>query len=688
MFDRIKSAVWAFRNAGQFNLPVGDWESYLTELNIGQESSSGIRVTEANATRHATIFACINILARDMSALPLKLYEKNAAGGSVEVKNHPVAQWLKQPNPFQTPMQWRMRGWYSTLATGNQYERISRNTIGEIQTVPIDPKAIEKVVVTADLEKQFVVLRGDGTKYILRDEQVLHTFGLSLDNGITGVSPVRHCMETVGRALAVGEYGAAYFRSPVPKVIAKTLGKLDEKARDAFQQSWTDKFAGKKGFNTIALMPQGIEIDQIVKIPNNEAQFIETQKFSKEELAQIYMVPMHRLQALDRATFSNIEQQSLEYVQYALLPWLTGHEQAIERSFLTLEERDRFFIRHNVDALLRGDFKTRMDGGSLAINSAQRTPNEARALENLPAIEGGDDLLIPLNMGKLKDLQAPPKPDSGGGDGPAADYPDDEAALNFALNRAAGIGLAELRGADARHTITLRYIAKLEAALQPEIEAQGALIRDAGVPLLRSESRDALGFVSWLEEFARDREKNVRVAVAPTFLTMAEAIAEQAGAEIKQPADLGSGFAARWADNFAAAFTASTIDQLRTVAIEAQSAIEEDVVEAVRGRTREWEEGAAGKSRAGKEAHREGIRLASAVAGVIFAAAGYALVWATRGKNCPFCNAMRGKRVRGGQSFVDAGDFNPPGAAAPMRIKRQVKGPGLHSGCDCMLVPG
>ena len=689
MLQRIKNAIWAFRGA---NLPMEEWSRMLKLAEMGEESASGVQVSEATATRHATIFACINILARDMSSLPRHLYERQANGGRKIVTGHPLSQWLKQPNELQTPMQWSMRGWYSVLGSGNQYDQIIRNGVNEIQTVPIDSSRIERVLVSPNLSKSYVLDNGDGTKTTLRNDQVLHNFGLSTDGGVTGVSPIRMCMETVGRALALGEYSAAYFRSPVPKVIAKMVGTLKSDTDvEAFKRKWTEQFAGKRGLSTLALMPPGIEIDQIVKIPNNEAQFIETAKFVKEDLAQIYMVPMHRLQALDRATFSNIEHQGLEYVQYALLPWLTALEQAIERAFLTREERERYFVRHNVDGLLRGDFKTRMEGSALAVQWGLSTINERRALENLPAMEGGDDLLFPLNMARLKDLPTPGDMAADEEPDEPADEPDeDDDARQLMLNRAAGMGLAELRAAQTRRTITNRFIPRIEAALQAEIELQGKAIRSQGVPLLRSEKRDALGFVAWVEEFAKSRTAEVQRAVEGLFVTLATDIASQANTEVKASVgeDEINTYSSRWAANFAASFTLATIRQLQDVAIDAQTDIESDPVESVRRRTEEWEQGADGKPRAGKEALREGFKIANAVAALVFTSAGFGLVWATFGKNCAYCNSMRGKRVSGGQSFAEPGDFNPEGATRPIKIRRRLKAPPLHGGCDCGVVPG
>jgi HK97 family phage portal protein len=170
-----------------------------------------------------------------------------------------------------------------------------------------------------------------------------------------------------------------------------------------------------------------MRVSQIVKIPNEEAQFIETARFSKEQIyGEIYHVPLHRGGDLSNAHFNNIEHSDLEYAKYGLKPWLTADEQAIEKQFLTPEEQERFFVRHNLDELLRGDFKTRMEGHSVAIQVGLETLDEARALENRPAVEGGDRPLVPLNLGYLEDLGAEPEPDPPADDDEDSDEDEDE----------------------------------------------------------------------------------------------------------------------------------------------------------------------------------------------------------------------------------------------------------------------
>lgn len=689
MWTRLKNAYWALRQGP--NLPLGEWYAMLDGLDFGQETTSGVRVSEESGTRISTVYACINILSRDMSGLPLKLYERKSNGGRAEVTGHPVAEWLKRPNAAQTPMQWRMRGWYSTLATGNQYDQIVDSGLGYFETVPLD-SARMRVRVTSGLRKAYEYTKRDGSTVIFRQDQVFHNYGLSSD-GFTGISPIRHLMETIGWAQAVQEYGAAYFRSPVPKVILQHPGSFKDVAdKEKFLEAWKQQFAGKKGIANAVVLPNGMTVGQIVKIPNDEAQFIETQKLTKEHLAQIFLVPMHRLNALDRATFSNIEHQALEYVQYSLLPWLTAQEQAIEAQFLSPQDRERFFIRHNVDALLRGDFKTRMEGYASATQWGGLTINERRALENLPAIEGGDDAIVPMNMVRLKDLEAPqPEPAPNGNEDEPDDEPeeDEDDERSVALNHRAGLGLPELRAAQSRRRAVHRLIPRLGNALHQELLAESQEIRRNLGPLLR-EKRDLAQFWEWLTGFFAVRSREIRKAAAPALMEIGKQIAEQAADEAgvdMDPARIER-FIERHATAFAGIWAQVSIEELRKVAQEAE-AQGEDVEAAVVSTLERWESGTGGfQGRAHSVATHEGFMLANSIARMVFVSVGLSLAWATFGKNCAYCNAMRGKRVAQNEDFAPAGEFNPAGADSPLRIKRGVRQPPLHRGCDCMVVPG
>lgn len=402
MWQRLKNAWTAFQVSP--NISLTDLDRLIELGDLGERSSSGVRVSERAGSRVSTAYACIQILSGDKAALPLKLYEKMANGGRAEVNEHPVSHWAKQPNPAMTAMQFHFGAWAAVHSTGNDYSHITRNTLDEIATWPLPSQKME-VIVLPDGRRRYKLHRANGSPKFFEQEEILHNYYFTWD-GWRGVSPIRWNLDAFGRAIALQEYSAAAYDSPIPKaILTHPTGFKDEADEKNFVRRWRKKFAGKKGLKQVAVLPEGMAFNQLVKISNEDAQLIESMKLSKEELTMLYNVPMHRANALDRSTFSNIEHQDLEYVKYSLLPRLTAREQVLERALLTREERERFFIRHNVEGLLRGDFKTRMEGHALAAGNAVRTPNENRALENLPPKPGGDELLTPLNWGLLEDIR-------------------------------------------------------------------------------------------------------------------------------------------------------------------------------------------------------------------------------------------------------------------------------------------
>lgn len=676
LLERIRFAAAAFRSWP--NISISDLDRMIELGDLGEPSSSGIRVNEKNGSQHATVYACINILSRDMASLPLKLYERKANGGRAEVSSHPLSAWLKEPNRVQTPVQYRQHRWAMILTAGDAFSQVLRNPLNEFETWPLEPALVE-VKRRKDGTKLYEYKRGAEAREF-RQDQVHHSFGLSFD-GYRGVSPIRWCMETIGRAIAVGEYGAAYFRNPTPKVIlTQPAGAMKPEGREEFIKSWNEKFSGKKGLSTVALLPGGIDVSQIVKIPNNEAQFLETQKFSKEEIAQIYNVPLHRLQALDRATFSNIEHQDLEYVKYTLLPWLTAEEQSIERQFLTRAERERFFVRHSVDALLRGDFKTRMEGHAMSLQWALMTPNEARALENLPAVDGGDDLLIPLNQTKLKDLIPPDQPQ---GQPPTNQNDNSTGNQGRALNLRAGVSGAEYRSAQMRRRIMQRHRPRFQRAIQGLVADEIRAI-EAQAALRLTSTRGTGDFLSWLEDYASERIAAVKQALSGPALAAAKDAATDAANEVGSQIEDEriSRFVDEYAQTFAEAWTGKTKAQLSNVVRDAQRD-GDDIADAVSQRLSEWNE-----TRAEKQAQRESTALVNGIAAIIFWALGRSLVWVTFGENCPYCDSLRGKRVAPNEAFVPEGDYQPEGAQTPLKIRGIRKHPPIHSGCDCSIAPG
>lgn len=238
---------------------------------------------------------------------------------------------------------------------------------------------------------------------VLSQEEVLHIPGLGFD-GLIGYSPIALAKNAVGMTLACEEYGASFFGNGAnPGGVLEHPGILKDpgKVRD----SWNAVYQGTRNAHKVAVLEEGMSYKQI-GIPPEEAQFLETRKFQINEIARLFRIPPHMVGDLEKSSFSNIEQQSLEFVKYTLDPWVVRFEQALKKSLLLPEEKKTHFIKFNVDGLLRGDYQSRMNGYAIGRQNGWLSTNDIRELEELnpiPPEEGGDLYLINGNMTKLKD---------------------------------------------------------------------------------------------------------------------------------------------------------------------------------------------------------------------------------------------------------------------------------------------
>ena len=233
--------------------------------------------------------------------------------------------------------------------------------------------------------------------------EVLHVPGLGFD-GLVGYSPIAMAKNAIGMAIACEEYGAKFFSNgAAPSGVLEHPGTLKDPAK--IRDSWNQTFGGSSNAHKVAVLEEGMKYTPI-SISPNEAQFLETRKFQINEIARIFRIPPHMLADLDKSSFSNIEQQSLEFVKYTLEPWLVRLEQSMVRALISPEEKKNLFIKFNVDGLLRGDYQSRMNGYATARQNGWMSANDIRELENLdriPAEDGGDLYLINGNMTKLSD---------------------------------------------------------------------------------------------------------------------------------------------------------------------------------------------------------------------------------------------------------------------------------------------
>ena len=368
-------------------------------------TSSGKAVNERTAMQASSVYACVRILAESVAGLPLHVIERNIEGSKTAKPEHPLYRLLHdEPNREMTSFVFREALMTHLLLWGNAYAQIIRD--GRGYPVALYPLLPDRVSVDRDNTGELTyTYQSDKGQVKLRRENILHIPGLGFD-GLIGYSPIAMAKNSIGMALATEEYGAAFFANGAnPGGVLEHPGVLKDK--DRLRDSWQSQFTGANA-HKVAVLEEGLKFHQI-SIPPEQAQFLETRKFQINEIARIFRVPPHMVGDLEKSSFSNIEQQSLEFVKYTLDPWVVRWEQSLGQALLLPSEKDRFFIKFNLDGLLRGDYHTRMLGYSTGIQNGFLSVNDVRGLEDmnlLPDEEGGNLHFVNGNMVKLADVGA------------------------------------------------------------------------------------------------------------------------------------------------------------------------------------------------------------------------------------------------------------------------------------------
>ena len=391
-------------------------------------TTSGKPVNERTAMQTTAVYACVRILAEAVASLPLHVYEYQDDGGKKLVHDHPLYYLLHdEPNPEMTSFVFRETLMSHLLIWGNAYAQIIRDGAGRVLGLyPLLPDKME--VQRDDSGNIFYVYSRNSDEnpmfkeygnIKLKAEDVLHIPGLGFD-GLIGYSPIAMAKNAVGMTLACEEYGASFFANGAnPGGVLEHPGVLKDPSK--VRESWNSVYRGVNNAHKIAVLEEGMKYQQI-GIPPEEAQFLETRKFQINEIARLYRIPPHMVGDLDKSSFSNIEQQSLEFVKYTLDPWVIRWEQSLQRSLLLPGEKGKYFIKLNVDGLLRGDYQSRMNGYAVGRQNGWFSANDIREMENMnpiPDEEGGNLYLINGAMTKLADAGAFAKTDMGQQSAPA-----------------------------------------------------------------------------------------------------------------------------------------------------------------------------------------------------------------------------------------------------------------------------
>ena len=377
-------------------------------------SASGKQVNERTSMQMTAVYSCVRILSEAVASLPLNVYRYTDTGGKEKAFDHPLYRLLHdEPNPEMSSFIFRETLMTHLLLWGNAYAQIIRNGKGEV--IALYPLMPDRMTVDRDsnggLYYKYRKSNDDAPTMesgvvSLAPSDVLHVPGLGFD-GLVGYSPIAMAKNAIGLAIAAEEYGSKFYANgAAPSGVLEHPGTLKDPTR--VRDSWNSTFGGSTNSHKVAVLEEGMKYTPI-SISPNEAQFLETRKFQINEIARIFRVPPHMVGDLEKSSFSNIEQQSLEFVKYTLDPWVIRWEQALYRTLLSEEEKKTYFFKFNVEGLLRGDYQSRMQGYATARQNGWMSANDIRELEDLdriPAELGGDLYLINGNMLPLESAGA------------------------------------------------------------------------------------------------------------------------------------------------------------------------------------------------------------------------------------------------------------------------------------------
>lgn len=350
--------------------------------------------------------ACVACISDSLAALPLHLYRRLPDGSKERATEHQLYALLHDaPNDWTSAFEFRRSMQADLLLHGKSFAFINRVNGGIVEIIRLEPTAVDvDVDATSGEPTVYKVTSGAGVQRSYQRRDILHL------QALRGVAPIRDAAKAISTALLLESHAAKLFKDGArPAGLLETDGALSDVAMQRLAASFEAGFAGVANAGKTAILEEGLKFKALT-LNSTDAQFLELRKFQVEEIARAFRVPLHKIGSLERATFSNIEHQALEFVTDCLMPWLTLWEQGISRSLLEPDERKQYFCEFLIDSLLRGDLKSRMEAFASAAMNRILTINEIRAMENRPPLPGGDVARAPLNQSPI---DAPPAPMDG-----------------------------------------------------------------------------------------------------------------------------------------------------------------------------------------------------------------------------------------------------------------------------------
>ena len=376
---------------------TGMSSSELSEMiGLTYDTYTGRRVSPQLAMQLTAVFSCVRVLAESVGMLPCSLYEQLDRGNRRAVRERLNKLLSTKPNNYMTPQEfWELL--IACLCLRGNFYAYKVKALGEVvELLPLDPSSVTPNL-NSKWEPEYQVTFPDGKRDTLTQDDIWHVRIFTLD-GLTGLSPIAYAKQAVGLGLATEEHGSRLFgNGAVTSGVLQTDQYLKDDAYERLKTDFENRHQGLANAHKPMILEMGLKWQQI-SMTSEDAQFLETRKFQLEEICRIFRVPLHMIQNTDRATFNNIENLGIGFINYSLVPYLTRIEQRINVGLVKPSKQGVFYAKFNTGALLRGDMKSRFDAYATGINWGIYSPNECRELEELNPRDGGDIWLTPMNM--------------------------------------------------------------------------------------------------------------------------------------------------------------------------------------------------------------------------------------------------------------------------------------------------
>ncbi len=364
-------------------------------------AKSGVQITKDNAMNISGVYAAVKLLSDSISSLPIHLIKESKEKKEKDYANPLYKLVSKEPNKLMTSYTWRQIFMPHILLYGNAYAVIDwdKKTMRPKQLMPVHPSKVE-----IEIKKGIAIytIRLEEKTITIDQSNIVHFRGLG--DEVKGKSVIEYAKDNLGLGKAAEDFGSKFFSNGAAiGGIYEHPSQLSDKAYNNLQKSLERRAGGLSNSHKILILEEGMKFTT-TSIPPNAAQFLETRKFSINDVARWFGVPPHMIADLERATFSNIEQQNLNFSQFSILPYVVLIEQELNRKLLREDEKENMYFKLNMDGLLRGDMQSRYTAYQIGIQNGIVNPNEVRRKEDLDAYDGGNDYFMAANIGRIKDL--------------------------------------------------------------------------------------------------------------------------------------------------------------------------------------------------------------------------------------------------------------------------------------------